>query len=87
MGKLCKQLGIINSMGSKLRRIEEIDQLQFLEEATSVMNFKKESLNEELEEVAQAEEIFWRQNSIYLWVKHRDMNMRFFHRLAYAHKR
>lgn len=41
----------------------------------------------EYEELVKNEEISWRQKSRTLWLKEGDMNTKFFHKMANAHKR
>jgi hypothetical protein len=67
-----------------IRELECIDEDQGLVEVERV---QKTDMIRELEKMLLSEEVNWRQKSRALWLKERDNNTKFFHRVANSHRR
>ena len=67
--------------------LEELDAVADLRQLTGEESQKKAQIVVDLERTSLLEEISWRQKSRALWLRERDKNTKFFHRLANSHRR
>ncbi|XP_059658998.1 uncharacterized protein LOC132305363 [Cornus florida] len=65
----------------------EIDRLEEGGGDVEFLRSRRASCQTDFAKIASMEEISWRQKSRALWLKERDRNTKFFHRLANAHRR
>lgn len=68
-------------------KIEVLDQRAILTQSSDQAEAKRCAIQSELENIAKAEEMSWRQKSRCLWIDHGDRNTSFFHKQANVHKR
>lgn len=70
-----------------LGKLADLDAVLEARILTEVENERKSALFLEYEELLKKEEIAWRQRSRTLWLKEGNMNTKFFHKMANAHRR
>ncbi|XP_070054291.1 uncharacterized protein [Nicotiana tomentosiformis] len=70
-----------------LSKMEVLDQGGLLSQNSGQMEAERCAILSELEAIAKAKEISWRQKSRCLWIEHGDRNTKFFHKQANTHKR
>uniref|UniRef100_A0A2N9GQ47 Reverse transcriptase domain-containing protein n=1 Tax=Fagus sylvatica TaxID=28930 RepID=A0A2N9GQ47_FAGSY len=82
---------VYGDVGIKRQQLECELQAYNEKESLASLSTEEHNLREvckaDLESVAHAEEVFWRQKSRILWLKEGDNNTKFFHKMANSHRR
>jgi hypothetical protein len=81
---------VFGDVGKKEELLEGIKELEGLEESRGLVEeeqVRKSGMIREMEKTLLFEEVNWRQKSRALWLKERDNNTKFFHRVANSHRR
>lgn len=70
-----------------LGEVSRLDENEGLHGLTLEEKHKREELKDEIDHLISLEEIAWRKKSRAIWLKKRDNNTKYFHKMANSHRR